>query len=383
MVYLYGASFDPITKAHTDIIQWVLTSVMSSDDTLQVLVSNNDSKKCKTPADIRYNMVTQLVQDSPKVTVRMQEQRTLAYIKENISPFEPVTVVVGEDQMDSILRGEWMNVDELTKRCKFLAITRNIFGTPQNKSYPDNVTVATVRGTQGISSSYVRDIFFQNPLTPYQGALVNCIDVRTYRYIKQFGLYHQNSEAYPEELATFLNDYEGKKFKNAIRRVMATLKEKKHCDDVAVTQVLDAAEKAYGEPSVTTDIIAYNEDYDSILLIRRKKDPYKNYWALPGGFFEPTDEDLCYGAARELREETTLNLNAKNFKQVKAYGHNFDPRMKVVDVAFSVRVPPALRESIKGSDDAAEARWFKLDSLPMLAFHHQQIIEDWKKTLTH
>lgn len=164
---------------------------------------------------------------------------------------------------------------------------------------------------------------------------------------------------------------------------MATLKEKKHCDDVAVTQVLDAAERAYGEPSVTTDIIAYTEDYDSILLIRRKKDPYKNYWALPGGFFEPTDEDLCYGAARELREETTLALNAKNFKQVKAYGHNFDPRMKVVDVAFSVRVPPALREFIKGSDDAAEAQWFKLDSLPMLAFHHQQIIEDWKKTLTH
>ena len=381
MIYLYGASFDPITLAHQAIIQKVFTEFVGQDDVLRVLVSNNDSKKYKTPADHRYKMATSVLPIGPRLVVCMQEQRTMQYIKENISPFEPVTVVVGEDQIESIIRGEWKNVDELTKRCKFLVIARDSVGAQSDKTYPENMTLISVNGTHGISSSYVRDIFAKNPLTPYQGPLVNCIDVRTYRYIKQYGLYNQNSEAYPEELATFLNDYEVKKFKNAIRSIMETLKENKHCDNIAVTQVLDAAERAYGEPSVTTDIVAYTE-VNQILLVRRKKDPYKNYWALPGGFFEKTDQDLCYGAARELKEETSLDLYAGSFEQIKAYGHNFDPRMKIVDVAFSVRIPNKAISHIIGADDAAEARLFSLDDLPPLAFHHAQIIEDWKKTLT-
>ena len=97
MIYLYGGSFDPITLAHLAIIQKVFTEFVGQDDILQVLVSNNDSKKCTTPADHRYKMVTEFLQDGPRLVVRMQEQRTLQYIKENISPFEPVTVVVGED----------------------------------------------------------------------------------------------------------------------------------------------------------------------------------------------------------------------------------------------------------------------------------------------
>ena len=32
-----------------------------------------------------------------------------------------------------------------------------------------------------------------------------------------------------------------------------------------------------------------------------------------------------------------------------------------------------------GADDAAEARWFKINDLPVLAFHHKQIIEDFIK----
>ena len=32
-----------------------------------------------------------------------------------------------------------------------------------------------------------------------------------------------------------------------------------------------------------------------------------------------------------------------------------------------------------GADDAAEARWFNINDLPNLGFHHNQIIEDWKK----
>lgn len=126
---------------------------------------------------------------------------------------------------------------------------------------------------------------------------------------------------------------------------------------------------------MTTDVVAYNGD--QILLIRRAKWPYKNYWALPGGFFEKTDADLDAGAAREFREETTLDYEPSKFEQLKTYGHNFDPRMKICDVAFSVRIHAKDMDKAVGSDDAAEAKWFKFSELPALAFHHAQIIRDF------
>ena len=42
---------------------------------------------------------------------------------------------------------------------------------------------------------------------------------------------------------------------------------------------------------------------DKILLVKRKKDPFKENWAIPGGFLED-EEPLEAGATRELKEET-------------------------------------------------------------------------------
>ncbi len=201
--------------------------------------------------------------------------------------------------------------------------------------------------TDGISSTAVREILFKNPECHYS-------DVRDYithvvfRYIKDNELYFQNGNDYNEKEKEFLKEY-------------AVKKEKNH----------------WGEPSVTTDTVAYNGD--KILLIRRGNYPYKNFWALPGGFFEKTDEDLNFGAQRELKEETGIDIDPKYFRQIKTYGHNFDPRMKIVDVAFSVRVNKKDMDKVKGLDDACDARWFQIDELPKLAFHHEQIINDFLK----
>ncbi|MBT7950202.1 MAG: NUDIX hydrolase [Gammaproteobacteria bacterium] len=49
----------------------------------------------------------------------------------------------------------------------------------------------------------------------------------------------------------------------------------------------------YPHPSVSTDIVIFTiqEEQLKVLLIRRLSDPFKNGWALPGGFVE-IDEDL-------------------------------------------------------------------------------------------
>ena len=54
-----------------------------------------------------------------------------------------------------------------------------------------------------------------------------------------------------------------------------------------------------------------------LLLIQRGRDPFKEHWALPGGFVD-ADEDIDVAAARELAEETSLH--DIKLDQWRAYG---------------------------------------------------------------
>lgn len=58
-------------------------------------------------------------------------------------------------------------------------------------------------------------------------------------------------------------------------------------------------------PAVTTDIVVFTMRHDEleVLLVKRALPPYRNLWALPGGFVN-LEESLEAGARRELEEET-------------------------------------------------------------------------------
>lgn len=128
----------------------------------------------------------------------------------------------------------------------------------------------------------------------------------------------------------------------------------------------------YPRPCVTTDSLVFRkiENRWHILLVERANGPFKNRWALPGGFVE-MDEDLDTGAARELQEETGLNGIALH--QFHAFGNpNRDPRQRTITIAYwgidnGTNMP-------KGSDDAAQAQWHDIEHLPPLAFDHDEII---------
>ncbi|WP_300491201.1 NUDIX hydrolase [Flavobacterium sp.] len=110
-------------------------------------------------------------------------------------------------------------------------------------------------------------------------------------------------------------------------------------------------------------------DY-SILLIKRANEPFKNDWALPGGFVDQ-DEDLMDAAIRELFEETTIKID--HLEQIGAFGKPFrDPRSHVVSIAYFGIVPE--NTVAVAADDAKEAAWFPIKELPKLAFDHQEIV---------
>lgn len=125
---------------------------------------------------------------------------------------------------------------------------------------------------------------------------------------------------------------------------------------------------------VTVDVVLFrkiNNNYE-ILLIQRLNDPFKDYWALPGGFVDE-NEDLETAAKRELFEETDIQLF--QVKQLKAYGNpNRDPRHHTISVAFIGEID-SLAEA-KAKDDAKLVQWFSINELPVLAFDHSEIIRD-------
>ena len=128
----------------------------------------------------------------------------------------------------------------------------------------------------------------------------------------------------------------------------------------------------YPHPAVTADcvIFSYDDNDIKVLLIQRGNEPYKGYWAFPGGFMN-IDENAEQCALRELEEETGL----KDVKLDQLYTFtdvNIDPRERVITITYYGIVELT---DIKGNDDAAQAQWFSLDKIPPLAFDHDLIFK--------
>lgn len=128
----------------------------------------------------------------------------------------------------------------------------------------------------------------------------------------------------------------------------------------------------YPRAALTVDaiIIAKEKEYTFVLLIERGAEPFKNKWALPGGFVN-LDETLETACKRELYEETGLEVGKMH--QFKAFDEiDRDPRHRTISVVFCAEING--RKNVRGSDDAASAKWFEVNSLPELAFDHGKIL---------
>jgi 8-oxo-dGTP diphosphatase len=125
-------------------------------------------------------------------------------------------------------------------------------------------------------------------------------------------------------------------------------------------------------PMVTVDaaVFAFFDGKTRLLLIQRKHEPFRDRWALPGGFVE-IDEDLPEAAARELAEET--GLRNISLEQLRTFGQpGRDPRGRTITIAY-FGIAERGWEQARAADDAADVRWFDIDDLPAMAFDHDEI----------
>ena len=131
----------------------------------------------------------------------------------------------------------------------------------------------------------------------------------------------------------------------------------------------------YKIPSLTTDIFIYNEEYDFI-LIKRKNEPYKDCWALPGGFVE-YGECVEDAAIREAKEETSIDVKLEELVNVYSKPDR-DPRGHTVTVAYLAKGDLNNR---KAKSDACDIDVFSQNQLSKIniAFDHEKIIGDCLK----
>ena len=134
----------------------------------------------------------------------------------------------------------------------------------------------------------------------------------------------------------------------------------------------------YYVPSITTDAIVFlpsnSPTPTDVLLITRGRDPFKGFYAFPGGFLEynETPEEGCL---RELQEET--NLKGTSLELLTVSGEPLrDPRGHTVSVIYLVVVDENSKP--EGGDDAAKAEFFKVEEVlkkkEFFAFDHYELL---------
>jgi 8-oxo-dGTP diphosphatase len=125
----------------------------------------------------------------------------------------------------------------------------------------------------------------------------------------------------------------------------------------------------YKSPKLTVDGVLINDE--NILLVLRGNQPFKDSWALPGGFVdygETTEEAV----KREMHEETGLHIEITELFDVYS-DPSRDPRGHTISIVYIVR---KIQGRLKGGDDASDAKFFQVSDLPPLAFDHKKIIQD-------
>lgn len=134
---------------------------------------------------------------------------------------------------------------------------------------------------------------------------------------------------------------------------------------------------------VTVDSVVFCNGH--VLLVKRKGNPGKGQWALPGGFIGQ-DERIEDATIRELKEETRIEIHKNIIRGSFVSNRVFDaPGRSLRGRTITHASLYVLRNikglpNVKGSDDAEKAKWF-----PFNEFYEMRgnLMEDHWDIVTH
>lgn len=124
---------------------------------------------------------------------------------------------------------------------------------------------------------------------------------------------------------------------------------------------------------VISTLFTVDKGVIKVLLVKRTNEPYKDFWALPSGALY-NNELLVTGAKRELKEKTGLvNIDLE-------FGTVFDDLdrsklLRMIGISFIGVINIDGIELQKETLKTSSADFFDINSLPTLAYDHNEVID--------
>ena len=232
-----------------------------------------------------------------------------------------------------------------------------------------------------------------NGLDDARVCLIGCAKDNTSYYLKLFPTWSsENVDFYKQLSATDIReDYfnGGTMYQNCcperVMRFMQDWKSWRAFEELVENQKFIDAYRVnvhkYPRIEHTVDAVVIQSGH--VLLVKRKENPGRGQWALPGGFIHP-DETLEDAMIRELREETRIKVPAAvlrgNIKVSRTFDDpNRSSRGRVITQAYLIKLADDVNlPKVRGSDDAEKAKW-----VPIADLQPEKLFEDHYFILQH
>lgn len=124
-------------------------------------------------------------------------------------------------------------------------------------------------------------------------------------------------------------------------------------------------------PLVVDAIVSFQ---NSILIVKRKYEPSKGLWALPGGHVEK-DESIYEAVVREVKEETGMLVVPMRI--IKIYSDPKRCERQTISICI-LCFPVHGKKQPQNGSEAEECKWVDAtDSSLSLAFDHMEMVKDF------
>ncbi|MBU0974277.1 NUDIX hydrolase [Patescibacteria group bacterium] len=126
----------------------------------------------------------------------------------------------------------------------------------------------------------------------------------------------------------------------------------------------------YQNPTPT--VLAIIEQADKLLLVKRKNEPFKGSWTLPGGFVE-VGQNLEMALKQEILEE--LGIKISDYSYFGSYVSQYHTKFVMEDIVCTAFKVAADNYEFKIGSDVVDAKFFSKSNLPeTVPFKDVQVI---------
>lgn len=116
-----------------------------------------------------------------------------------------------------------------------------------------------------------------------------------------------------------------------------------------------------------------DEEKVKVLLMRKKTDPYRGYWVLPGSTlatYESLEDNINNVVCEKIGYKPNYIKQCMVFSEPNRYGDE-----RVISCLFMGLIDNVTIKLSKNDNERVELDWFAIDSIPKLGYDHGLILE--------